>query len=85
MMLTTKHMQAMAAAQEKLVNLTGFSCTSKSMRTIINLVSNDARTFKEIVRTWTFLWAAPLEAILCTVLIALTIGWVPAVDGVSYY
>lgn len=74
-------MQAVAAAQEKLLRLNSATFSHVSTGTIINLVSNDVRRFEELALMWPYLWAAPIETVVATILIALVIGWVSAIAG----
>lgn len=71
----------MAAAQDKLLRLSSTAFGHVSTDTIINLISNDVGRFEDISRTWVYLWAAPLEALVCTFFIALAVGWIPAIVG----
>ena len=75
-------MQAIAAVQEKLLRLSSATFCHVSTGKIINMVSNDVRRFEEIGLYWPYMWAAPLEAVAVVVLIALQVGWVPAIAGV---
>lgn len=71
----------MAAAQEKLLRLSSATFRHVSTGSIINLVSNDVRRFEDLSLTWPYLWAAPIEALVCTILIAQTVGWISAIAG----
>jgi hypothetical protein len=46
-------------------------------------MSNDVRRFDDAGTFWPFLVASPVETILVLVLVALEIGWIPSIVGVS--
>lgn len=74
-------MQAIAAVQEKLLNLNSATFCHVSIGKIINMASNDARRFEEWGLFWPYAWAAPIEAVVVLVLVALEVGWLPALAG----
>jgi hypothetical protein len=76
-------MQAIAAVQEKLLQLNGATLGHLSNGRIVNLVSNDVRRFDDVGSFWVFVWAGPLETLVVLLLVALEFGVVPAVAGVS--
>lgn len=76
-------MQAIAAVQEKLLRLNSATFNHVSTGHIVNLVSNDVRRFDEFGPFWVFGWAGPLEALAVLVMIAMEMGWWPAIAGVS--
>ena len=80
---TANCMQAIAAVQEKLLRLNSATFNHISTGHIVNLVSNDVRRFDEFGPFWVFLIMGPLESIVVLVLIALEMGWWPAIAGVS--
>lgn len=76
-------MQAVAAIQDKVLQLNGATLSHLSTGQIVNLVSNDVRRFDDLGPFWVFGWAGPLETAVVLSLIAMEVGIVPAITGVS--
>eukprot|EP00892_Ulva_mutabilis_P006809 jgi/Ulvmu1/44/UM001_0047.1 len=75
--------QAIAAVQDKVLQLNGATLSHLSTGQIVNLVSNDVRRFDDLGPFWVFAWAGPMETAVVLALIAMEVGIVPAITGVS--
>eukprot|EP00798_Chlamydomonas_sp_ICE-L_P019162 gene19162-25771_t len=76
-------MQLTAAIHAKVLRLNSACVADVSPGQIITLVSNDVRRFDDLCPNWFYLFWGPVELITVLVLIALVIGIVPALAGVS--
>ncbi|GJP82054.1 hypothetical protein CLOP_g12179, partial [Closterium sp. NIES-67] len=74
---------SMALMYRKILSLNGAALSGISTGHCINLMSNDVRRFDELPMFAQFLWAAPLELVVVTALIALEVGPQPAFAGIA--
>ncbi|KAL6765994.1 hypothetical protein V8C86DRAFT_2453065 [Haematococcus lacustris] len=75
--------QVTSAIHAKALRLNAASIAHISQGHVVNLVSGDIRRFDDAMPFWLFLWAGPLELGLVLLLVALELGFLPALAGVS--